>query len=273
MDTKKLKNTVINFMVPIIALVLTLLLFLVVIYPAITSLPLLKDELTAKRNLENQLKTKLTTLNKLLDFESVVMENAEVVAKVLVSEPTVPELLTQIDMIAKESGLAINKLSYSFGEATEEESMLPYSVVNVSLGAIGNYDQMNTFLINLESGSRLVDVSTFRFAAERTEETTGLFNVTFILRSPYLSVESSAVTDEPVNVDVADPEFIEVLDRIKQLRFYDISVDTQYIELEESTPEEIEESIEEEEIPEGEVSEEELEELVGEQTGVGETTP
>jgi hypothetical protein len=223
--------------------------------------------------LENQLRTKLSTLNKLLDFETVVQEDEALVSRVLVPETAVPELLTQIDIIAKDSGLLVNKLSYSFGETTESEDMLTYNVVNVSLGAIGNYEQINSFLVTLENAARLIDVSTYRFAAERTEATTGLFNVTFILRSPYLSVESSAVTDEPVNVDVADPEFTAVLDVIKQLRFYDISVDTQYLEVEESTPEEIEESIGDEDVPEGEVSEEELEELVEETETPAEVTP
>lgn len=267
-QVSKLKDTLLNFIVPITALALTGLLFFIVIYPSLKTLPILKADLEAKSVLENQLNTKLATLNKLLDFETVVKENAGIVARVLVSEATVPELLTQIDIIAKNSGLAVNKLSYSFGETNEDDSLLSYKVVNVSLGAVGNYNQISIFMKNLENSARFVDVETYRFASENVGDTVGLFNVTFILKSPYLLIESSAVTDEPVDVDVADPEFITLLEKIKGFRFYDISVDTRFEELEESTVEEIEESVGEDTVEESSVSEEELNEIIEEQEAI-----
>ncbi|MBT6401322.1 type 4a pilus biogenesis protein PilO [candidate division WWE3 bacterium] len=268
----KIKDTLLNFIVPIVALGLTAALFFVIIYPTMKKLPILREELQAKSTLENQLRTKLANLNKLLDFETVVEENASVLERVLVSNATVPELLTQVDIIAKNSGLSVNKLSYSFGEATEADALLSYSVVNISLGAVGNYSQVETFLTNLENSARLVDVSTYRFAAENSEDTVGLFNVTFILSSPYLTVESTAVTDDPVNVDISDPEFIELLDKVKKFRFFDISVDTQFEDLEESTQEELEGTLEEgEEVLQTEgLTDEEIQALISESDAIEE---
>ena len=245
-DTQKLKNTLLNFLVPIIALVLMLVLVLTVLVPAISGIPRLQDQLGTKSRLETQLRDKLSALNKLVDFQTIVDADEEVVSRILASEAKVPELLTQVDLIARESGLNVDRLSYSLGEATEEEVALPYSVVNVSLGATGSYDQITGFLANLENAARLINVSTFRFATESAEESAGLFSITLVLQSPYLQVESNAVTDDPINVDVGDPDFEAFINKLNSLRFYDITADTQFVELEESTPEEIEESVEEE---------------------------
>ncbi len=244
-DTQKLKNTLLNFLVPIIALVLMLVLALTTLIPALSGIPLLQNELGAKNRLETQLRDKLSALNKLVDFQTIVTADEEVVSRVLASEAKVPELLTQVDLIARESGLNVDRLSYSLGEATEEEAILSYSVVNVSLGATGSYDQITGFLANLENAARLVNVNTFRFATESGEEAAGLFSITLVLQSPYLQVESNAVTDDPINVDVGDPDFETFINNLNSLRFYDITADTQFVELEESTPEEIEGSVEE----------------------------
>ena len=244
-DTRKLKDALLNFLVPIIALILMLVLFLTILLPAFNGgLSRLQNQFDGKVRHERQLSGKLSLLNRLVDFQTVVDDNAAVVSRALTSEAMVPELLTQVDLIARESGLSVDRLSYSLGEADEEEVALPYTVVNVSLGAIGSYDEVTNFLTNLENAARLVNVSTFRFTAETSEETAGLFNLTVVLQSPFLHVESNAVTDDPIGVDVSDPAFEAFINELKALRFYDITVNTQFVNLEESTPEEIEESAE-----------------------------
>lgn len=266
MNLDKIKNTITNFIVPIASLLLTVFVLFVVIIPSVNSLPEKRVELDSTLFLESQLETKLITLNRLQDFQNVVDENADLVAKVLVQDAMVPELLTQIDLIAVDSGLTVNKLSYSFSEseANPAAGAIAYNNVKTSLGVFGNYEQITTFLGTLENAARLVNVSTYRFATETAADSEGEFNVTFVLDSPYLKIESSAVTDDPIEVDVTDPEFIEVLDKLKALRFYNISAGEGFEGIEESTTEEIEESVVEDEIPESELSQEELDALAGE---------
>lgn len=276
MNLDKIKNTITNFLVPIGSLLITTFVLFVVIIPSIKLLPEKRTELESVLFLENQLEEKLVTLNRLQDFQSVVDENADLVARVLVQDAMVPELLTQIDLIAVDSGLVVNKLSYSFSEADANpgSDALAYSNVKVSLGVFGNYEQITTFLSTLESAARLINVNTYRFSVETGADALGEFNVTFVLDSPYLKIESSAVTDDPIKVDVTDPEFIKVLDKLKALRFYNISVGEEFEEVEEVSEEEIDESVVEDEAPDSELSQEELDALTGDtEPPIGTPTP
>jgi hypothetical protein len=112
-EQNNIKDTVLNFIVPIASLLITLVLVLVVLIPAVRNGPDLRNDLQQKRTLEGQLRTKIGILNKLLDFEVVVDENAKIFTNALSDDSSVPELLTQIDIVAKESGLDVTKLSYS----------------------------------------------------------------------------------------------------------------------------------------------------------------
>ncbi len=238
-DTRSLKDTLLNFIVPIVSMLVTLLLFVFVIYPSINLLPTLKAEKAKTETLKNQLDTKLVVLNKLVDFKSVVDENVDLASKVMTSEPLIPELLTQIDTIARESGLEISRLSYSFadtGQALSTEAVATdYQTVLVSLGVRGNYAQMVSFLNSLENAARLVNVNDFRYT-EEIEEGGNTLGLSFSLSAPYIFVQSTAVTDEPINVDITDPKFIGFMDKLKNLKFYTPSVNLNLPIVNETTP-------------------------------------
>ena len=119
-DLNALKNALVNFVVPIISLGITVILFVSVIYPSYKEIPTLKDDLQRKESLSTQLETKLKNLKRLVDFKSAVDEDEKLISDTLVSEPQVPQLLTQIDIIARENGLTLNKLSYSITESDEK---------------------------------------------------------------------------------------------------------------------------------------------------------
>ncbi len=268
-ETKNIKDTILNFIVPIVSLVITLVLVLAVMMPAIKSAPLLKEELQQKRSLEGQLRTKMGTLNKLLDFEIVVEEDASILTRALADEAAVPELLTQIDTIAKESGLDVTKLSYSITDVgaspDSEDEAISYQAVIINLGTLCGYNQITTFLNNLGSSARLVDVVSYRFSGENDEDGFN-YATTFILRSPYLMVNSEAITDAPITVDISDPEFQSILEEVKALKHYDITPDTQFLNVKESDIEDVEkleeDKVDEDGNPIEELSEEELEELI-----------
>lgn len=223
MDKNAVKETLLNFIVPLISILATVVIFLLVIRPSIAELPDLEQEVESKTALKNQLQTKLATLNKLIDFRSVVQENADLAENVLAPEPMVPELLTQIDTIAQESGLEVTRLNYSIGSSTstpapgEEEPT--YSVVNVNLGADGSYEQLVSFMNNLEQSARVVNVDTFRYTGGASD--TNTLGITFSISSPYLAVESEAVTDTPIDIDVTGTEFVEFMNKMKALRLYE----------------------------------------------------
>ena len=59
---------------------------------------------------------------------------------------------------------------------------------------------------------------------------------TFSLDSPYLFVQSSAVTDDPIKIDVTSSEFIDFMDMLQGLDYYDFI--NQNIQAEEEKPDE-----------------------------------
>ncbi|HSX39423.1 MAG TPA: type 4a pilus biogenesis protein PilO [Candidatus Saccharimonadales bacterium] len=229
-NAESIKQLFVNFLVPIVALGLTGALIFFVILPSVKALPGLKKQLEDKTMLEQQLNTKVGDLNKLVNFKTVVDENSSLVSNALTSEALVPQLLTQVDQIAQDSGLKVDKLSYSFTDPSKapvtdaEAAVKPaFSTVNVNLGVLGNVNQLITFLSNIENAARLVDVTSFRYTLNDKSDVTAL-DMTIILKSPYVFVESNAVTDDPITLNISDKKFTSLMDRIKLLKFYQISV-------------------------------------------------
>lgn len=216
LDVPKLKSFALNFIVPIVSFSVSLLLIVTVIIPSFKNLPDLKNDLVQKQNLNNTLSKKLSNLERLIDFKRVVDENSTLINNVLVSEEMVPELLSQVDTIAKESSLEVSRLSYSLSQAGS--GSLGYPSVDVSLGVIGTYDQLTTFLKLVESASRLIDVSTYRYSIGSKDA--NALNMNLVLRSPYLFVNSSAVTDDPIDLDVTSQGFLKFVSKIQGLKYY-----------------------------------------------------
>lgn len=226
-DTHAIKNAVLNFIIPIICTGASLAIFFIVIYPSIKNTPLLQAELDKKMKLSEQLSTKLSRLNKLLDYNSVVDEDLDLVSTLLVSEPTVPELLTQVDAIATESGLVVTRLNYATtstsgasttAEASTASTGSSYTIV--SLGTEGNYVQLLTFLDRLENSARIVEVEDIRYAIQENAEGAQTLGISLTLKSPYMTVKSDAITDDPIQTDITAPDFTSFIDEIKTYKVY-----------------------------------------------------
>ncbi|HLB51960.1 hypothetical protein A3F07_03250 [candidate division WWE3 bacterium RIFCSPHIGHO2_12_FULL_38_15] len=223
-DLNNLKHALVNFVVPIICLGITVVLFVSIIYPAYTELPTLKDDLQRKETLSVQLESKIRNLKKLVDFKSAVDEDEKLISDTLVSEPQVPQLLTQIDIIARENGLTLNKLSYSITESDEKnkEAAKTQKVLNVTvvLSALGSHDQLINFFKSLENAARIVQIKTFRYEQSQDPDTLGALGFSIVITSPYLYVQSNAVTDDPVDLDINDKEFLNTVSEVKKYKFY-----------------------------------------------------
>lgn len=243
-NAELIKDTLVNFIVPLIALGISIGLGVLVLYPAYKSYPEIQSQLETNRGTKDVLEKKLADLNTLVDFKSIVDENSSLVNRVLVSDSHVPELLNQIDNIARGSGLAVEKLSYSHGNATSDATSVT-GTVDVSLSVAGTFDQMVLFFQKVEEAARIINVTTFRYSD--TESVLASFSI----EAPYMSVESSAVTDEPLQLNIADPAFVDFINMLKGLTFYefDITATPPVVEealetgpVEEETPEEPQES-------------------------------
>ena len=233
----KLRNAIVNFIVPIIACGVALLLIVLYIYPSFKSLPEKREELNNKISLKNTLSEKVSDLKVLSDFGDVLNENLEIVNKVLVPEADVPRLLDQATQISQRAGMELDRLSYSYGSKAEEEKETDFDVVNVSMGVNSSFEQLVLFMELVEKAARYVSVSNFRYSvSEDREEGVSRISSSFSLDSPYLFVESSAVTDEPIGIDIKSPDFVNFMDMLKGLDYYDFV--NRNIQAEEEKPEE-----------------------------------
>lgn len=243
MNITKVKDIALNFIIPILCTTASAVLFVVIIYPSFRNVPELKQKLKNTEVLRDQLKEKQAKLGRFIDFKAILEENSNLVDRVMPAEQNVPGLLDQLSQIASEVGLDVTKLSYSLSDKDAESDEVPYSVVLVSLGADGNYEQMISFMKATESASRLVNVSNFRFNAVSLNNAESL-SITFVLNAPFMLVQSSAVTDEPIPLDITSPDFISFVNKVKSLRYFEKSGDLKDIGVE-VTNEEITDEAEE----------------------------
>ncbi len=239
-DISGFKETLINYIVPLVSLLLSAAIGFFILYPSYKDLPDLMSEIAVKSNLETNLRNKLNNLNRLVDFKSIVDENSNLVNKVLLSEELIPGLLTQVDRIARESGLLVSRLNYGLGATTESEiaGAISYNYVTINLGAVGSFAQLITFIENVENAARLINIDQFRYSLSTTdfEEVLG---INFVLQSPYLYIESDAVTDDAIDLNISNQDFLDLINRVKNLKYYDPNfVDTSVPVIEAPTEEE-----------------------------------
>lgn len=239
-DTSAIKEMLVNFIVPLVCLAATIVLGFVVIYPHYKNAPKVKEEVEQKTKLSGILNKKVLNLKKNAEFKQVLEENSTLVDKVLVSETAVPQLLDEVFQIASNVGVKVTRLSYSYGESpvvvsgSEALATPEYKEVNVALGADGNYDQLISLLQDVEVAARVLYIPSFRYSSDED----GVMSINFSILSPYLFVQSTAVTDEPVELDVTTQTFVDFMNKLKSLRFYEfMNKDIQVIEPEEETAE------------------------------------
>jgi Tfp pilus assembly protein PilO len=215
----KAKDIVLNFLIPLVALTLTGLLGIFYIRPSIKELPEKKEELQTKISTRDTLSGKVANLNRLKDYQSILDENLEIVNKVLVPEPEAPKLLDQATQIAERAGMSLEKLSYSY--SSKAKSGGTFDMITVSMGVTSSFEQFVTFMEIVENAARYVSVPDFRYSISDKGDDVGKLSSNFSIDSPYLFVQSAAVTDDPVNLDITSPEFIGFMDMLKGLDYYD----------------------------------------------------
>ena len=224
-----IKDIIVDFVFPIIGLAVTALLFFIYIKPTYTKVTELKTQLTSQTAVLEVLNTKATALSKMKDFNTVLEENADLVERLYVSESNVPQLLDQIHQITTNAGMSVDRLNYSYSGATgaaadaisDQRKEDISGVVNVAATVTGTYEQMVVFMQEIERSARIAYVTTFRFGVDSGTEQTGLINVNVNVDSPYMYVQSVAVTDDPITLDITSPAFVAFMNSIKDYKYYE----------------------------------------------------
>jgi len=122
------------------------------------------------------------------------------VDKVIPKSPEIPELLANLDSVSLVSGLSIDSIQLSqalslttarggeeVGQFKRQENILASTrnigLMEVNLKAVGSYDRMKNFLLNLELNQRLMDVQELVF--EEVDEESGLQEYTLKILTYY----------------------------------------------------------------------------------------
>lgn len=242
------KDAIVDFVFPLIGLSVTVLLFFFYIKPTYKKMNEMKTDLAGKSSVLEVLNTKATALTKMKDYDAVLQEDAEMVEKLYASESNVPQLLDEVHQIATNAGMTVDRLNYSYSgattgasaDATAEQRKEDISgIVNVTMSLTGTYDQMVVFMQEIEKAARIAYVTTFRFGATADENDSSLINVNVNVDSPYMYVQSVAVTDDPVTLDVTSPGFVSFMNGIKDYKYYDFlnpDIEAEEVTSEEETP-------------------------------------
>jgi Tfp pilus assembly protein PilO len=219
LNTNSIIKSIVNFIVPLVCLLVCIILGFFIIFPYYKNKPAVDAQIADKQALNQLLEGKLVILNKLTDFKNILAENSQLVDKVLVSEANVPQLLDEIYQIATSVGLSVTRLNYSYGDARTAANSAPnqFSEVNVSLGAGGTYDQLTTFLQDTEVAARVLYVPSLRYSVDSE----GAMSMNFNVVSPFLYVQSTAVTDDPVELDITSSSFTNFMNKLKTMKFYE----------------------------------------------------
>ncbi len=237
-----------DFMIPLACLVLSLVLGIFVLRPSISKLPELQQTNEEATALDLQLTEKLKNLNDLLNFKPIVSNYVDDFEVILPPEPMVPQLLTQVDTLVAINGLALKDLNYTSkvvaapsgaqpaASAQTPVAPAPSRFVLVNLKVVGTYNQVIPFLKNMETSGRVLKVdsvklSKFRVGPRDEEVVEDAMSMDFVLRAPYVRVQSNAVTDDPITIDINDPKFNEIRARVEGFEVYKYNIRTLQREL------------------------------------------
>ncbi len=212
-----IKDGLLNLALPILALTVSVVLILLVIVPMRRDLPALEDELFYKKTLAGRLAHKVDVLHELSNSHDTLSTYLSVVDSALASEPLVPELLAQVDTMARTNGMLVSGLNYSHGSSPKDGSL---GYVTVALTSRGTFDSLVSFMHTVENARRLVFVDDFRYSSVYVDDVPQI-SVSFQLKSPYKKVLSDAVTDSPIDLDITSARFLQDIDRVKSLQLYE----------------------------------------------------
>ena len=125
----------------------------------------------------------LSQLKQLLgQYQSLAPDEIELASRILPQQQDIPELLTQLELLAQQNG--VNILSLTSSEIKEEAGpakngvgaaanrTVPYQQLSIKLDLdVRDYRSWKSFLAALQSHARLLDVETFSFDLEQQQQT------------------------------------------------------------------------------------------------------
>lgn len=219
LSTINLRAVLKGYGFPVICIILSIILFLVVTRPTFNRMKELGVEQTSAQERLSSLSEKIDKLEDLseTDMKSQLESSFEEFDRAIPSESNIPVLLTQVSLIAQQSGVSVVALQYG-GELADEEAEATTAEVRVTFSPKGSFNNLLTLLQTLEKASRVIDVESVKYSAQ---EGTGssmlqaeLVLVSYYTATPVLEPET------PVTLNFDSAGFEKNLETLSKLTPY-----------------------------------------------------
>jgi len=191
------------------------LVFLALAIFQFSAIPAKRRQLATAENDLVIARQKSEKLGKILSEVKMVAGDLEMVRTALPAGDDVPTLITELEQVAKESGVSVQHLGFGEGKKETAEGKITLTAV-----VSGSYSALQTFLQNLETISRVVNVTNFRFSPTQKTEGEPSLSITLGLEAFYLVGAETASSEAPLTLDTSSSEYLEVMKKVKELRVY-----------------------------------------------------
>ena len=173
----------------------SLFLGLLIIVVIVAAYFVLMPRYNSFRNLENQLKKEeenlrnrqksLTDLKELEENYSSAKLKVKDISNILPKEKQIPELLVQLEALAKENNLVLGSVSLASTAEGEEKA---YKSLGISLELAGSYSNLKKYLDSVEKNMRIMDITSLNFSATPVvaEGPPDVFSYTVSMRTYYI---------------------------------------------------------------------------------------
>jgi len=190
----------------------TLLLVLIIIYPTASAIPAVYSKNREQATELESINGRLKKINTLVSSQQAIKSSVILADRVLPSKDDIPNLMNQIQAIATSSGVSLKSLQFSGVSKSDEGS---FKRVNMQAIMDGNFSNFLSMLSNLESTSRMIDVSTVAFDSQKN---IGGLTGSIGLTSYFVDSDTKGVSG---SMDFTSAAITSTLDYIKKLKPYE----------------------------------------------------
>jgi Tfp pilus assembly protein PilO len=219
-STINLKALLRGYALPIICIVLSLVLLFVLTLPTFNRMKELGTEQETTQERLSSLSEKIDILE---DFSQTKPRTQlesyfDDFDQAIPSENDVPALLTQVELIAQKSGVAVVALQYG-GELASEEEAATSAEVRVTFSPKGSFSSLLRLLQEFEKASRVIDVETVKYSAQEGAGYS-MLQAELVLVSYYTSTPILKA-NTPITLDFDNTNFEENVQTLSKLTLYE----------------------------------------------------
>jgi len=142
-----------------------------------------KADLAAREATVRERRTSVESINALVADLQSKRTSLQPVEESLPRTPDIPELLANLEFLARQSGLIVENISIQLAQDVLGPDGLPrqtendLGIIQVDFSVSGQYPQLRALILNMEANLRLLDIQAINFGAVNDETQTQSYSV------------------------------------------------------------------------------------------------